>query len=65
MLHTKNGNHWYCSFQENEDIKLLMDDAQRRPVAISHKPPPAKYVFKINNSGVLKTLNNHYLGEVK
>ena len=46
MLHTKNGNDWPCSFQEEvKNVKLLTHDDGRRPITIGH----------LSDSGDLKT----------
>ena len=53
MLHTKNGNDWPGSFQEEvKNVKLLTHDAQthddgRRPIAIGH----------LSDSGDLKIIH--------
>lgn len=47
MLHTKNGNDWPGSFQEEvKNVKLLTHDDGRRPIAIGH----------LSDSGDLKRL---------
>lgn len=50
MRHAKNGNKWHCSFQEEvKNVKLLMDDAQRRTktnMAICHLSHPGDLKMK-------------------
>lgn len=35
LLHMKNSNNWTCTFQEEDtNVKLLMHDDKRRPIAL-------------------------------
>lgn len=63
MLHTKNGYNWPCSFQvEVKNVKLLMHDDRRGPIAISHFSDPGdlKNVAWINNVHVIMWIKVHY-----